>query len=220
MAITTFSAVKNRVLGYTKASSDILSSELLEDLMIAAEFRIWAALKVPEMRSFLSLTYAAGGHDVSEFDSGHILRVSSVVVDVDSTTRWTLGEAAEDILRQWMIENDTDSPRVYGFLAETDGTNKFAIGPEPTGKTVGVSYYRKYDPLSTAVNAVFTKYPHIWLAALLVESFLYLKEMDSFQIWEAKLGDFINLANELGKGQTENHFDGPVGPVHSRTARP
>jgi len=220
MAIATFAALKNRVLGYVQSSSQEVSEELLEDLMLAAEFRIWGVLNVPEMRSFYTFTYAAGGEDVSNFDSGNIIRATSVTVDINSTTRCALGEASEDTVREWLIEVDTNSPRVYGFLSEADGTNKFAIGPEPSGKTINVAYARKFASLTTATNLVFTTYPHIWLAALLTEVFLFLRDLELYQIWEAKLTDFIGLANELGRGQTQGKFNGPVGPHHARTSRP
>lgn len=220
MAISTWDDLQNRVLGYVMNTSQEVSTPLLEDLMRAGENRIWGVLRVPEMKSYHSFTYAAGGEDLSSFDSGNLLEVKSLTIDTSATTRRAIAEADEDTVRIWMIENDVDSPRVYTFISEADGSPKLAIAPEPTGKTVYVAYWRKFASLDTAVNTVFTTYPHIWLAALLTEVFLYLSDVSMYQVWEQKLGDFIQLANKQGRGLTQNAWNGPLGPHHSRTGRP
>lgn len=215
MAIQSFTDVKGRVMEYTQKSSQVLSEFLLEDLMLAAESRLWGVLRVPEMRSFHSFTYSAGGEALSSFDSGNLIEVIAVLVDTNDSTREPVQPGSESALREWMIVDDTDAPRVFSFLSQDDGSVKLAIGPEPTDRTVYVPYFRKFGSITDSTNAVFTEYPHIWLFALLAEVALFLRDNEMYQAYDSKLTEFVKIANALGRGINNDKYAGGVPGPHA-----
>lgn len=212
MAISTYAELKERVKDYVIQTGQEVNSDLLDDLTESLESRIWGVLRVREMQSYYTFTYAAGGEDIANFDDGNIIEVKSLLVDTSSSSRKPVPPSDEESLRMWMITSDTDSPKLHGWISEADGTAKLAIGPEPTGKTVHVSYWRKFDPMPSSTNAVFTTYPHIWMYGLLAEVFLYLRDMPMYQTFENKLVESITLANKQGLGVSDAHRGRGAGP--------
>lgn len=212
MAISTYAELKDRVKDYVLQTGQEVNSDLLDDLTEAMESRIWGVLRVREMQSYYTAAYAAGGFDISVFDSGNILEIKSLLVDTSDSTRKPVPPGDEESVRMWMITTDTNSPKLHGWLAEADGTAKLAIGPEPTGKTVHVSYWRQFDSMTGTTHAVFAAYPHIWLYGLLAETFLYLRDMDMFRTFEQKLVESITLANQKSRGISDSHKGRAAGP--------
>ena len=188
----------------------------MDDLTEALEERIFGVLRVPEMKSYYTVAYPAGGIDIATFDSGLLREVKSCLVDVTDSDRKPIPPADEEPLRMWMIRTDVNHPKLHGWISEADGSDKFVIAPEPSGKTVHVSYYRAFSSLTSSTNAVFLEYPHIWLHGLLAEVNLYLRDFEMFKVWEQKFAESIQLANERGRGRTDAHKGQGAGPQHKQ----
>lgn len=82
--------------------------------------------------------------------------------------------------------------------------------PEQTGTLLG-RYYKKFDDISTGLNAFFNRYPELFLYAALAESAPFIGEDSRLQLWEAKLGTLIATANR------DETWRAMAGPLRVRT---
>jgi hypothetical protein len=203
MALNTYATIKTAVRSWTKSDTNVLTDTILDEITEAVEDIIWAKLRVSEMRSTHTYPYAAGGTDLSAFDTGLLLNIIAVTVDLTSTNTRIIPPASEGWIRQNMVTSITDDPLGFGWLSESDGTAKLVIAPEPGTLQVDVSYFRKFASLTTATNAVFLAYPMVWLAGILAEAFLFLQDMEAFTVWDTRFIQRIGLANEGSRGLNE-----------------
>lgn len=223
MAITTYNELKTRAITYVNRDQNLIDDDVIDDLMSNVEAIIWAKIRVPEMVSFLSFTYAAGGESLDNFDSGDLIEVQSVNVSLTATNNPTLPPVDEGQLRVLISSNtNTNVPAAFGWLSQVSGTSaKLAIGPEPTGQTVALAYYRQFGTIVTAVNAVFTAYPIVWLYTLLAEMYYYLLNIEQGQLWDARADKAIGAAVSLGRNRLNLSFrGGQASPLDTMGFRP
>jgi hypothetical protein len=204
MTMNTYAGIKANVRKWTVTDTTVVADTDVDDMLYQVEAEIWAALRVPEMRSYYTWTYAAGGQDVSGFDTGLIVQPLSVTVEVNSGDFRSPIPASEEVVRNRMQTSDTSNPTVVGWVSEADGTAKLVIAPEPIGKTIRFTYFRKFAPLSNATNLPFLAYPHVWMNGLMRDAFLLQQDTDMFQVWDLRFQQAIAAANQQGRGLNES----------------
>lgn len=202
MAINTYTGIKTALRAWTNQDSTTISDSLIDEFVETVEDEIYTDLRIPEMRDMYTFTYASGGVAADTIDANLIELISiSVVVatnDIHSPT-----PAAEFRIRELLEVSDATHPEHFGWVTQADGTTKLVIGPEPTDKTVNLSFWKRFASLDTGTNAAFLKYPGIWLSGLVAEGFLFMQDFDMYQVWRDRFTKWIANANTLGRGKNE-----------------
>lgn len=68
---------------------------------------------------------------------------------------------------------------------------------QPTGVIITGTYYKRFPDISTALNALFTRHPDLFMYAALSESAPFLGEMTRMPVWEKKYTDLVQQVNEF-----------------------
>lgn len=185
MAITTYAELQTAITSWLRRAD---MAAIVPDLISVAEDRIYRNLRVRTMEETLSSTIASG---VISVPSDYV-DLKHAYISSTSPYQWLERKSAEWIYRNYRYrEQDTGIPR---FIAR-EGTN-FIFGPYPASTyTVGGIYYKRLDPVSTAVNDIFTSHPGLWLFGALSESAPYIHNDNRLPMWEAKFGQIIAEVN-------------------------
>lgn len=204
MAMNTYVGIQDNVRKWTVVDTTVIANTDIDDMLFTVEQTIWENLRVPEMRSYYTVAYPAGGIDISVMDSGFVQQLISVAVTNNASDIQIPDPGSEFLVRMALSTVDVNNPRLFGWLSEADGTSKLVIAPEPTGKTVHISYWRRFASLSSATNLAFLAYPAVWLNGLVAESFLLQQDPELYQLWTDKFMKSIESANRVGRGRNES----------------
>jgi hypothetical protein len=113
-------------------------------------------------------------------------------------------KAAEWIFQTYPTRSAMGKPKYIGL-----DIGNFVFGPYPdSGYTIGGSYYYRFAALSSALNALFTAHPDLYLFAALAESEPYFGRDQRIPTWESR---YQNIKNALNKENTQGRFSG--GPL-------
>lgn len=189
MQFSNYADFRNKVQvlldGDDVSASDISVSAL--DLIIASgERRIYRNLRSTTQDAALSLTStsnaAALPADFIELRNVRIAGFKSAV--------FAPYEALESMIQ--VSTTTSASSAWYSF----EGDSLVFFPKLPNGTAITGRYFKKFADISTALNALFTRHPDIFLYAALAESAPFLGESDRLQIWEGKYTDLVTAANE------------------------
>lgn len=152
------------------------------DFITIGESRINRLLRVRAMESSTSLTTVAGTRTVA-LPTGYL---QAKRLYVSSSPVQTLEYIApHDYWRRWM-STTTGTPLAY----TVEGEN-FLFGPIPDGTSIECLYYARPSALSSAVNAIFTANPELYLYAALVAAEPYLKNDRRIPIWKSQFEQIL-----------------------------
>lgn len=203
MTMNTYAGIQANVRKWTVTDTSVVADSDITDMLPQVESEIYAQLRLPEMRSYYTWAYLAGGLDIASIDGGLIIQPISVIVQISSSDFRSPVPASEAVVRSRMQTSDTNNPSVVGWLSEADGTAKLVISPEPVGKTITLSYWRQFATLSGTTNLAFLAYPNIWLNGLLRDAFLLQQDIDMFNLYSQRFTESIAVANQLARGKNE-----------------
>ena len=201
MALDTYANLKTKIADEL-ARSDLTSH--IVDFITLADSRINADLRVRQMETTMSTVVAAGVIAVPanyiEMKNAYVSSTSPYIPLQRKSSAW--------IYQNYPYRSADSDPK---FIAR-EGTN-FIFGPYPSGTpTITVVYYNRFVILATAVNAIFTSYPGLWLYASLAESAPHLKNDSRVALWEAK------YKAELDRVQGESNKEELSGDVLTMVA--
>ena len=79
--------------------------------------------------------------------------------------------------------------------------------PTGSGETYTLTYYKKFDPLSSGVNWLITNAPDVYLYATLLEAAPYIRDDARMQVWFDMMSKTIDL---LKRADTSDRFGGDL----------
>lgn len=180
MAITTYAELKTAVANWLHR--DDLTA-IIPDFITIGESRINRKLRVRPMETSATLTPTAGVRTVA-LPSG-FLQAKRLYVDGSVPTALEYISPPDYWKRYLSIESNT--PRVYTVEAEN-----FLFGPVPNGTDIICLYYQRPSALSSAVNAIFTANPELYLYAALVAAEPYLKNDKRIPLWKLQFEEILS----------------------------
>jgi hypothetical protein len=167
-------------------SQSDLSVATLDLIIASGEDRVYRNLRSSTMET--ALTGSASSNALalpSDFIELKNLRIAGYKSAVFAPY-----EALESLIQQ----STTTSARSAWYSFEGD---YLVFYPKlPNGTAITGLYIKRFAALSTALNALFTRHPDVFLYAALAESAPFLGEMERLPIWEQKYQSLVTDANE------------------------
>jgi len=198
MAITNYTELQAAIKSWLRRSD---MDTIIPDLITLGEDRVYRNLRVRAMEASISGTMAAG---VLAVPSDYV-SLKHAYISSTSPIQWLERKAAE-----WMYRNDpfrNQRTAVPKYIAREGSSFIFAPWPAQD-YTVGGIYYKRLDPVSTSVNAVFNENPGLWLFGALCESAPYIHNDKRLPMWEHKFDRLIAEAG--GEEYVENASGGSL----------
>ena len=234
MAGTTYSNLTTDIRNYTEVSSDVLSTTIVDGIIMAAEFRIYQELPMDSQRFVQEGTLAADDNTINSPAGALFIRG----VEVFNSTANTQGNGtwlekkdqtylSEYVDRLTGPEGDrtaqdvTGFPKYYAMFGGATGLSDTTSGgmylaPTPDANYKFRIYYNKMpDGLSSSTTTTYlSKYfPQGLLYACLVEAFGYLKgPTDMLTYYENRYKNAIQqfAGMQLGRRRRDDYTDGTV----------
>lgn len=188
MAITTRAELETAIGTWRDVPAAQLT--MLDDLVMIAEKRIFREARTIYQEVALSDTVTTGG--AVPIPSGYI---ALKVAYLDGSPIKRLERRSLDWLYSNYPQRSADSKP--SFIARE--ASNFVFGPYPDSNyTVKGVYYKDLTALATsAVNALFSASPDLYLFACLAESEIVLGSDERIQLWEAKYQKILNDVNGM-----------------------
>lgn len=187
MSISTYNELQTAV-GNWLHRSDLAG--IIPDLITLGEGRIYRNVRVRQMEENLVGVTASGTFVVP---TDYVALKSAFVVQSIATpprVQWLERKSFEWIGRT----NPTATPGIPRYIARNQ--SDFVLSPVPVdGTTIGGTYYKRLDTLSTALNDIFLNTPGLWLFAALCESAPFIEGDKRLPLWESKFGGLVREVN-------------------------
>jgi hypothetical protein len=188
MAITTHAELKAAIASF-KHRSDL--SAVLDDIVTLGEKRIMRDVRATEMETALSV--AIDGTGVAAVPSG-FLGLKHAYIDGSPTKQLAICSPAQ-VLGRYPQRSSSSKPSDIAYDA-----GSFIFGPFPDSTyTVKGTYYARQGPLSSAVYALFTNNPDLYLFACLAETEAYVVNERRVPLWAAKYESIKEAINTEAK---------------------
>lgn len=197
MALTTYAqltAAVARWVGGSDASTAASTglTNTIDDLVTIAEARIfreaWTKDREASFNQVTSSGVIAVPGDYSKFKFAY----------VDGTPV----QALERRSASWIYSNFGTRSSVGKPKYIARDSSNFIFGPYPdSGYTVKGVYYKNLPTLSSAVYALFTNNPDLYLFACLAESIILIGRDDRIPLWEAKYKSILDKVNLLDQAE-------------------
>lgn len=84
------------------------------------------------------------------------------------------------------VVSESSSAKYYSLIGDS-----IYFVPGGSGETYTLTYYKKFDPLSSGVNWLITNAPDVYLYASLLEAAPYIKDQGMIQVWAGLLESSI-----------------------------
>jgi len=194
MALTTYTELKTAVANWSHRAD---LTGVMDDLVLMAEQWIFRNLRTREMESELAATISG----VTAAVPSDFLGLRHAYID--ASQKHALEVVAADMIYKRYPGVATGVPSQVAV----DRTS-FIFGPSPDSTYVlRGTYFAKPTPLATALNAVFTAYPEIYLFATLAELEPYTENDARVPLWQMKRDELTRAANG---NATSQRFGGPL----------
>lgn len=187
MAFTTYAELQTSI-GNWLHRSDLTS--MIPDFIALGEDRIYRSLRHKDMETALDATVASG-----------VVAVPSNFVQmrfayVNSSPSTSLDFVSPHVIYQKYPDRSATG---YPKLMAREGTN-FIFGPV-AGNDYNIKgiYYKRLNPLSSEVNAIYSTHPALWLYSALCESAPFLQNDQRLILWEQafqKILSEVSLEND------------------------
>lgn len=179
--------------GWLDVSYTDIGSSLVADLITVGETRIFREVRCREMETAFSASISAG---MLSLPSSYLALKTAYV---DSAPNVSLERRPAEWIRLTYPQNSGSG--IPQFIARY-GQN-FIFGPYPdSGYTINGIYYKQPSAISgSALNAVFSTNPDLYLYACLVESEGILQRDPRMPIWEAKYARILADVNGMDKAE-------------------
>jgi len=196
MSLATYADLKAACTNWARRAD---LANYLDDLITVAEGRIFREIRCKEMEASLSGTIAAGvlalPSDYVELKYAYIVAARSQQLQ-RKDPNW--------IYLTYPVRSSTGLPK---FIARE--ASNFIFGPYPdSGYSIAGVYYKELDVVQTSANALFVRYPDLYLSASLSEVFRFTRNDPMVAHWEGRYQDIKAAVN--GEDRMEAMSGGPV----------
>jgi hypothetical protein len=179
-------AVQILIDGDDISTSDLSVVSL--DLMIGAgEIRVYRDLRSSSQDTALSLTVASNR---ATLPADFIELKGAPYVANFVTAIYAPWEALQN---QVQIMGES---RSNAFYYSFEGDTIMFYPSLQDGTVVSGRYYKKFNDISTGLNALFNRHPDVFLYAALVESAPFLGEVARMPVWQDRYQSLVQAANE------------------------
>jgi hypothetical protein len=196
MAITTYAELKTAVCRWlanddSGTAATLNLSSTIDDLVTIAEARIFKEARTKDLEAALSASISSG---VLAVPTDYV-EMKHAYVDAATVQKLTRKPA------EWIYENyPTRGAGGRPIFFARESTN-FIFGPYPdSAYTVKGVYYKRLAALSSAVHALFTNNPDLYLFAALAESQILI-DQKRIPLWEAKYKQILKDLNDEAMGE-------------------
>lgn len=198
MTISTYAQLKTAITNWLDVSTTTFTSTI-DDLVTLGEIRLFRECRTRDMENALSDTISASG--TVALPTGY---TDLKFAYIDRTPVQHLERRSSEWIYRTYPQRTAD--RTPKYIARE--TTNFIFGPFPdsTYAIKGV-YYKRFSPLSSAVNALFTASPDLYLFACLAESEPLIGRDSRIALWNSKYQQILALVN--GEDKMEQ-FSGSV----------
>lgn len=185
MSLATYAQLKTAVTSWMDVPVASLTNQI-DDLVTIAENRLFREARTRDMEVAMSTVISSG---VIAVPSGYVALKHAYI---DGTPVQRLERRPAEWIYQHYPTRSSDSKPLYIARELTN----FIFGPYPdSGYTVKGVYYKRLAALSSAVNALFTASPELYLFACLAESEILVGRDPRVPLWEAKYKNILMQVN-------------------------
>ena len=229
-----YSTLTTAIRDYTEVSSDVLTTTVVDGIIMAAEFRIYQELPMDSQRFVQEGTFSADDNTINSPAGALFIRGVEVFNSTSATTgngTW-LEKKDQTYLSEYTdrltgpegdltAQDVTGFPKYYAMFGGATGLTDTTSGglylaPTPDAAYRFRIYYNKMpDGLSTSTSGTYLSnyMPQILLYACLVEAYGFLKgPMDMLTLYENKYKTGIQqfAGMQLGRRRRDDYTDGTV----------
>ena len=231
MAGISFSDLRTQIRSYTEVSSTVLSDNVLENIVLNAEYRIFRDLPLDAYRKTATDNFVAN-QEHANLPAGALVVRGVQVADGTSTLTNPIWLEKRDVtfLDEFNGARATGKPKYYAMQGgETGNTNTTSgallLSPIPdTTYVFKVHYNRIPDKLeasSNETNFISLNFPNGLLYCCLAETYSFLKgPADMLQLYEQKYKQEVEKfgGEQIGRKRRDDYTDGTIRiPVNSPT---
>ena len=230
MAGISYSTLVTQLRNYTETDANVLSTDVLENIILNAQSRICQDVPIDADRHMQEGNLVTDKNSIYA-PSGAIFTRGIEVFDSTSVATGTL---------RWLIKKDvtwlaeyievltgsgaadvTGMPKYYAMFGKATGDGSTTSGGYMLAPTPDANYFFRahYDKRpatlesSNTTNYISINYPQLLLYACLVEAYGYLKgPTDMLTLYEQKYKDSVQTfaSQQVGRRRRDDYTDGTV----------
>lgn len=192
MAISTFAELKTAIATWTNRDD---LTDYLGDFIALAEARLNRTMLTAEREG--EVTSATSAAEVTLPTDFYGIRTLYIEAD----PRTVLEPLALGELRSTYPAAATGLPQHYAIASG----NVLTFGPAPDAEyTYNLNYWKAIPALaSNSTNWLLTAYPDVYLAAALVEAFMFIMDETRAQMWDARASKQIEEIMRAGRRKSQ-----------------
>ena len=226
MAGLSYSGLITQIRNYTETDSNVLTTDILENIILNAQYRIFRDVPIDAERRQQTGNLVAGQESInapagSLFIRGIQVYDSSAVIT--GANVW-LEKKDESYLQEYQPSTETSAraqPKYYAMFGGATGVSdttsgRLFLAPAPDSTYVFKIHYEAIPTGLSGSNTttyVSQYFPNGLLYACLVEAFSYLKgPTDMLTLYENKYKQEVEkfAAEQLGRRKRDDYTDGTV----------
>ena len=233
MAGISYSTLVTQIRNYTETDSNVLTTDILENIILNAQYRIMRDVPIDADRKQQTGNLVAGQESINAPAGALFIRAIQVYDSTSAVTGANVFLEKKDVtyLQEYVSSTESSKrgqPKYYamfgGATGESDTTSgRIAFAPVPnTTYRFRVHFDKAPDLLeNNDTNYISLNFPNGLLYACLVEAYGFLKgPMDMLTLYEQKYKQEVQkfAAEQLGRRKRDDYTDGTVRiPVPSPT---
>jgi len=209
----TYAELVTKIRNYTEVDSNVLTSTIIDDFILDAEFRILREVDMDSNRRFKIANLVASDRYIDTPDNCLIIR-SAQIIDSDGVASADNRQFLQYRDTNFMSEfNPTDSTGVPKYYSWWDNdTIVLAPAPDATYE-IQLNYILKDPGLSSTNTTTYLSlnFPNGLLYACLVEAFSFLKgPQDLLQLYEQRYKQVVEgfSIEQMGRRRRDEYQSG------------
>jgi|TARA_R100001530_G_scaffold2120_1_gene3580 hypothetical protein len=209
----TYAELVTKIRNYTEVDSNVLTSTIIDDFILDAEFRILREVDMDSNRRFKIANLVASDRYIDTPDNCLIIR-SAQIIDSDGVASADNRQFLQYRDTNFMSEfNPTDSTGVPKYYSWWDN-NTIVLAPAPDATyEIQLNFILKDPGLSSTNTTTYLSlnFPNGLLYACLVEAFSFLKgPQDLLQLYEQRYKQVVEgfSIEQMGRRRRDEYQSG------------
>ena len=209
----TYDELVTKIRNYTEVDSNVLTSTIIDDFILDAEFRILREVDMDSNRRFKIANLVASDRYIDTPDNCLIIR-SAQIIDSDGVASADNRQFLQYRDTNFMSEfNPTDSTGVPKYYSWWDN-NTIVLAPAPDATyEIQLNFILKDPGLSSTNTTTYLSlnFPNGLLYACLVEAFSFLKgPQDLLQLYEQRYKQVVEgfSIEQMGRRRRDEYQSG------------
>jgi len=209
----TYAELVTKIRNYTEVDSNVLTSTIIDDFILDAEFRILREVDMDSNRRFKIANLVASDRYIDTPDNCLIIR-SAQIIDSDGVAsadnRQFLQYRDTNFMSEFNPTNSTGVPKYYSWW----DNNTIVLAPAPDATyEIQLNYILKDPGLSSTNTTTYLSlnFPNGLLYACLVEAFSFLKgPQDLLQLYEQRYKQVVEgfSIEQMGRRRRDEYQSG------------